>query len=100
MPDLPPHPDLDQLRRQAKDLLRAAQHGDTDAVERLHAVSNHLILDSAQLVLAREHGFRSWARLKAEVTRREIFDTARRGPPERATRRAPGTGRRADAVLV
>ena len=74
MPDLPPHPDLDQLRRQAKDLLRAARRGDTDAVARLHAVSDHLILDSAQLVLAREHGFPSWARLKTEVTRREIFD--------------------------
>ncbi len=74
MPCLPPHPDLDQLRRQAKDLLRAAQHGDTDAVARVHAVSDHLILDSAQLAVAREYGFASWARLKTEVTRREIFD--------------------------
>ncbi len=74
MPCLPPHPDLDQLRRQAKDLLRAAQHGDTDAVARVHAVSDRLILDSAQLAVAREYGFASWARLKTEVTRREIFD--------------------------
>ncbi len=74
MPCLPPHPDLDQLRRQAKDLLRAAQHGDTDAVVRLHDVSDHLILDSAQLAVVREYGFASWARLKTEVTRREIFD--------------------------
>ena len=74
MPCLPPHPDLDQLRRQAKDLLRAAQHGDTDAVARVHAVSDHLILDSAQLAVAREYGFASWATVKTEVTRREIFD--------------------------
>ena len=74
MPCLPPHPNLDQLRRQAKNLLRAAQHGDTDAVARLHAVSDRLILDSAQLAVAREYGFAGWARLKTEVTRREIFD--------------------------
>ncbi len=75
MPDLPPRPDLGQLRRQAKDLLRAAQRGDTSAVVRLHAVSSHLILDSAQLAVAREYGFASWARLKTEFDRREIFDT-------------------------
>jgi len=75
MPDLPPRPDLDQLRRQAKDLLRGAQRGDTDAVGRLHAASDHLILDSALLAVAREYGFASWARLKTEVDRREIFDT-------------------------
>lgn len=74
MPCLPPHPDRDQLRRQAKDLLRAAQHGDTDAVARLHAVSERLILDSAQLAVAREYGFASWARLTTEVARREILD--------------------------
>jgi len=67
-------PDLDQLRRQAKDLLRSAQHGDTDAVARVHAVSDHLIFDSAQLAVARKDGFASWARLKTEVTRRETFD--------------------------
>jgi len=75
MPCLPPHPDLDQLRRKAKDLLRTVQRGDTDAVVRLHAVSGHLILDSAQLAVAREYGFASWARLKTEVDRRAILDT-------------------------
>ena len=71
MPDLPPRPDLGQLRRQAKDLLRAAQRGDTSAVVGLHAVSSYLILDSAQLAVARKYGFASWARLKTEVDRRE-----------------------------
>lgn len=74
MPELAPHPDLGQLRRQAKDLLRAARRGDTDAVSRVRALSDRLILDSAQLVMAREYGFASWARLKTEVERREILD--------------------------
>jgi len=75
VPDLPSRPDLAQLRRQAKDLLRAAQRDDKDAVARLRAVSDRLILDSALLALAREYGFASWAKLKTEVDRREILDT-------------------------
>ena len=57
MPDLPARPDLGQLRHQAKDLLRAADRGDPGAVARIRAVSNRLILSSAQLALAREYGF-------------------------------------------
>ncbi len=67
MPCLAPRTDLGQLRRQAEQLLRAAQHGDTDALARLHAVSDRLILDSALLAVAREYGFASWAKLKTEV---------------------------------
>src|SRR5262245_52316175 len=74
MPDLPARPDLAQLRRQAKDLLGAARAGDAVAVERIRAVSERLTLASAQLALAREYGFASWARLKTEVVRREILD--------------------------
>ena len=74
MPDLPARPDLDQLRHQAKDLLRAAQHGDPGATARIRAVSDQLILSSAQLALAREYGFASWARLKLEVERRAILN--------------------------
>lgn len=75
MPDLPSRPDLDRLRHQAKDLLRAARMGDAAAVHRIRAVSERLILASAQLAVAREYGFASWARLKVEVQRREIFDS-------------------------
>ena len=74
MPDLPARPDLDQLRHQAKDLLRAAQRGDSGAAARIGAVSDRLILSSAQLALAREYGFASWARLKLEVERRDILN--------------------------
>jgi len=73
MPDLPARPDLAQLRHQAKDLLRAARNDDRDAVTRIRAVSTRLNLSSAQLTVAREHGFASWAKLKTEVERREIL---------------------------
>jgi ankyrin repeat protein len=72
MPSLPTHPDLDQLRRQAKDLLRAAQAGDTAATARIRAVSDELTLAAAQLTLAREYGFASWPRLKDEVDTRAL----------------------------
>jgi ankyrin repeat protein len=70
MATLPAHPNLDQLRHQAKDLLRAAQSGDEAAGERIRAVSARLTLSAAQLVIARSYGFSSWARLKAEVAAR------------------------------
>jgi hypothetical protein len=70
MSGLPERPDLDQLRRQARELLRAAVDGDPRAVGRLRAVSPHVTLSAAQLVMAREHGFQSWTALKAEVARR------------------------------
>jgi ankyrin repeat protein len=74
MPDLPVRPDLEQLRRQAKDLLSAARRGDQDALARIRAVSDRLILASAQLAVAHEYGFASWPRLKTEVERREILN--------------------------
>jgi ankyrin repeat protein len=74
MPDLPSRPDLEQLRRQAKELLRSAGRGDSEAVDRIHAVSSKPTLASAQLAIAREHGFASWPQLKREVERREILD--------------------------
>ncbi|PZS29652.1 MAG: hypothetical protein DLM59_12460 [Pseudonocardiales bacterium] len=74
MPDLPARPDLDQLRRQAEDLLRAARTGDAAAASRIGAVSDRLILASAELAVARTYGFASWARLKTEVERRDIFN--------------------------
>jgi ankyrin repeat protein len=55
---LPAHADLDQLRHRAKDLLRAG---------------GQPTLALAQLAVARDHGFASWPRLKAEVERRQIL---------------------------
>ena len=68
---LPEHPDLDQLRRRAKELRRSALEGDHDAVERLRHVDVDpaaATLSSAQLVIARELGFASWPRLKEAIS--------------------------------
>lgn len=72
---LPARPDLEQLRHQAKDLLRDATRGEAEALARIHAVSDRLILASAQLAIARAYGFESWPRLKREVERREVLNT-------------------------
>ncbi len=74
MPALPPRPDLDQLKRLSKELVRAAKAGEPSAVERLRATSAPATLAGAQLAIAREYGFASWARLKRDVERREILD--------------------------
>src|SRR5262245_52063491 len=66
------HPALDQLKRQAKELLEAFRAGESDAVAE---VSRHyrgadptaFALHDAQLVIARAYGFDSWPRLKAYV---------------------------------
>jgi hypothetical protein len=50
---------IEQLRRQAKELVRAARAGDRIALARLRDLPPRLA--SAQLVLAREHGYPSWA---------------------------------------
>jgi hypothetical protein len=70
MSQLPARPDLDQLRRRAREMHRAALAGDGDALRRLRQVSGNVSLSAAQLAIAREYGFASWARLKAEVERR------------------------------
>jgi len=70
MADLPAKPSIDHLRRQARDLLRAAQAGDAAATGRIRAVSDELTLSTAQLAVAREYGFASWTKLKDEVTAR------------------------------
>ncbi|MGN6170520.1 MAG: ankyrin repeat domain-containing protein [Solirubrobacteraceae bacterium] len=67
---LPEHPDLDQARRQAKELLHAAQGGDAGALERLAAFSAPLTLAGAQLALARELGLPSWVALVREIDAR------------------------------
>jgi hypothetical protein len=70
MAALPPRPNLDHLRRQARDLLRAARAGDAAAAGRIRAVSGRPTLAAAQLAVAREYGFASWARLTTEVQAR------------------------------
>ena len=69
---LPEHSDLDQLRRQAKELLSAFLARDpaatTEVTTHYHdANPSTFALHDAQLVLARAYGFESWPKLKAHV---------------------------------
>jgi len=69
---LPARPSLEQLRKQAKDLLRQYQAGDDAALSRMSAHPHpkrdaEFALADAQLVIAREYGFASWAKLKHHV---------------------------------
>ena len=67
-----PHPDLDQLKRQAKELLAAFQANEQEAAAEVNAHYSGadpttFALHDAQLVLARAYGFDSWPKLKAYV---------------------------------
>src|SRR5262245_56679153 len=53
--------DLEQLRKQAKELVKAGRRGEPEALSRLGDLP--VRLSSAHLVLAREHGFSSWPAL-------------------------------------
>ena len=69
---LPEHSDLDQLRRQAKELLSAFLARDPAATTEVtthyyDANPSTFALHDAQLVLARAYGFESWPKLKAHV---------------------------------
>src|SRR4051812_41170897 len=63
------NPDLDQLKRQAKELLQSFLNGDTAEVEAYYhgADPATFALHDAQLVIARSYGFESWPKLKAYV---------------------------------
>jgi hypothetical protein len=78
VPRLPARPSFEQLRKQASDLLRAYRAGDPASLERLKGVE-HPILADAQFVIARDHGFETWAKikhhlLKPEPTLREQYE--------------------------
>ncbi len=65
---LPVRPNLDQLKHQAKDLLRALRRGDADAIATLRAhhpkiAPERAKLADAQHALARSYGVASWPRL-------------------------------------
>ncbi|MFM7507606.1 MAG: hypothetical protein ACKO3M_13840, partial [Rubrivivax sp.] len=70
--ELPAHPDADQLRRQARELLRGWQLRSPEALARAapFALPPPPRLAQAQLVIARELGFASWPKLLDEVEQR------------------------------
>ena len=106
---LPERPNLEQLKRQAKDLLRSAKARQGDALGRfltLPAFAHHrddarlaatVALHDAQSVVAREHGFPSWAALVERVEEMSLqFDAAVVQFIEAATEVQPA---RADRLL-
>ena len=66
------NPDIDQLKRQAKELLEAYRASSPEAVAEVTAyhrtaTPETFALHDAQFVLARSYGFESWPKLKAAV---------------------------------
>jgi hypothetical protein len=87
---------LESLRERAKSLLRGIHARTPDAVERLYRfhpdwqrfykqkLASVVKLADAQLVVARELGFASWPRLKAELDRgADVSEPPRSGNPYR-----------------
>jgi hypothetical protein len=79
---LPPNPDLDHLKHQARDLLKLHAAGDPSAAQRIREFhprfrestdaaifADALKLSDAQLTIAHERGFMSWTRLKEHIHR-------------------------------
>lgn len=107
---LPDSPNLDQLRRQAKELLRDARAADPRTLDRFRILpslvrasdaelaSAPLALHDAQSVIAREHGFPSWNALRERVEELTLgFDDAVREFIEAAT---DGRSARAERLLA
>ncbi|UWZ82487.1 ankyrin repeat domain-containing protein [Occallatibacter riparius] len=85
---LPPRASLEQLKKQAKGLLKHLQSADTVALHRIsesHPRWKHLsaeqlaasqfTLADAQCAIANEHGFPSWSRLQSHVKMLEAAGT-------------------------
>ncbi len=88
--NLPPRPDLAQLKRQANELLKLQREKKASAAARIaanhpkfrtrppeNALASPFALADAQLVIAREYGFPSWPALKhlVEASRRVAMFT-------------------------
>ena len=86
--ELPARPNLDQYRKQAKDLARQCEQRVSDAMARMRR--NHprfhklpeagptaapVNLTDAQLVIAREHGFESWPRFARHIEMIRIIES-------------------------
>src|SRR5688572_31858280 len=75
---LPSRPNLEQLRKQAKELLKSAHDGEPFALKRFEEVRVRpakssetgvakFSLSDAQFVIAREYGFSRWLDLKEHI---------------------------------
>ncbi len=84
---IPPRPNLERDRKEAKSLLDAVKRGDPTALGQFKsfhprfaklAGGEDFALHDAQLVIARQYGFASWPRWKQFVETRRL-DRARHG---------------------
>ncbi len=78
---LPQRPSLEQLRKQAKDLLELYRAGDQAAIAEIQQFEHKpdpssFALNDAQRVLARAYGFESWPKLKAFVDGANVHELA------------------------
>ena len=77
---LPPNPSLEQLKKQAKHLLKRQKAADSKALTRIRAnhprwrnlsdekiAASPFALADAQMVIASEYGFASWSKLQSHV---------------------------------
>src|ERR1700761_7945355 len=72
---LPARADLEQQKKQAKELLSAYKRGDDEAHARVRAElpdKSSIALADAQFVLACEYGFASWRMLKEHIEARRV----------------------------
>ncbi|MBP6508053.1 MAG: ankyrin repeat domain-containing protein [Opitutaceae bacterium] len=76
---LPERPDLEQLKKQAKELLDNVHAGQAEALVRIGKEEiEAFALNDAQRIIAREYGFESWPKLKLHLeTRTEEAAEAR-----------------------
>jgi len=93
---LPPKPNLEHLKHQAKDLLAAHAARDPATLQRIREFHPRFReaddaaigaaafqLSDAQLAIAREYGFASWPRLKAHIEHPTLADRLDLPPHER-----------------
>jgi Ankyrin repeats (3 copies) len=98
---LPPHPNLAHLKSQARDLLKARTAHEPQAAQRIREFhprfqecTDATIFDArfrlgdAQLTIARERGFASWARLKRHIEKPTVADNLDLPHHERIENRA------------
>ena len=87
MTELSPKPNLEQLKKQAKDLLKAHKTSNLEAARRIQkrlprlselaeqeVLKAPFSLQEAQHVIACEHGFRNWRELYAAATSSGLSD--------------------------
>jgi ankyrin repeat protein len=86
--ELPARPNLEQYKKQAKELARQCELHATDAIARMrrnhprfhklsepNAAATAVNLTDAQLVIAREHGFESWPKFAKHIEMIRIIES-------------------------